>query len=117
MAAFTTQVLDTQTGAPPTFTASAASDDVECPDGPNQVFLVFKGGAGSNNIAITMAKQTSYGETYPAPGSGSPSIYTLGAAATTLLFIPLYPEYNNGSGRVTVTNSASSGVTMAVVRA
>lgn len=113
MTAFSTQTLDTQTGAPPTFSAVAASDDVECPVENGSMYLVFKGGAGSNTVGVTMSKLTTYGETYPAPGAPG---YTLGAAATTLLFVPLYPDFNNGSGRVTVTNSAPSGVTMAVVK-
>lgn len=114
MAAFSTQALDTLTGAPPTFTAVAASDDVECPVQQGEMFLVFKGGAGSNNIAITMAKLTAYGKTFTAPATGA--VYTLGTASTTLLFIPLFPEFNNGSGRITVTNTAITGVTMAVVK-
>lgn len=113
MTSFSTQTYDPALGAPPTFTAASASDDVECPTQGNTLVLMFKGGAGSDTITIVTAKTTAYGRVYPAPGTGG--TYTLGAAATTLLFIPLYPDYNNGSGRITVTHSASSGVTMAVV--
>jgi len=112
MAAFSTQVLDTQAGAL-TFTASNASDTCDAPVTAGKMFLVFKGGAGSNTIGITMSQLTQYGETLPAPGAPG---YTLGAGSGVTLFIPLYPEFGNSSGVVTITNSASSGVTMAVVR-
>ena len=112
MAAFSTQTLDTQTGALPTLTAVSASDDVECPTESGQIFLYLKNTGGSaDTVAITVSKTTSYGETYPAPGAPN---YTL-PATTGLLMIPLFPDFNNGAGRVVVTHTFTTSVTMAVV--
>lgn len=113
MAAISTQALDTQTGAL-TFTAASASDTCEGPTTAGKMFAVFKGGAGSDTVAITMSQTTQYGETLPAPGAPN---YTLGAAQTTTLFIPLYPEFvNPATGLITITHSASTSVTCAIVR-
>lgn len=114
MAAISTQTLNFATGAEPTFTAASASDDLECPSTAGQIFVVYKNtNAATRDIAITMAQTEVYGNTLPAPGTGNK--YTIGAT-TGVLYIPLLPQYNNGSGRVTVTCTASAvNVTVAVV--
>lgn len=111
MTAFSTQTLDAAAGAL-TFTAASVSDTCEMPTTAGQMFLVFKGGTGSNVITITPTQTTQYGKALPVPGT-----YTLATTASTTLFIPLYPEYGNpATGLITIANSASTSVTMAVVR-
>lgn len=114
MAAISTQTMDYQAAAVPTLTAAAASDDVECPTMPGDMFLVYRNtNAATRTIAITPAKNTDYGEAYPRPGAPD---YTL-AATTGELWIPLHPDYNNGSGRITVTcTPAVTNVTVACVK-
>lgn len=113
MAAFSTQTLDTLAGGL-TFTATSASDTCDAPTAAGQMFLVFKGGAGSDTITITPTQTTQYGRVLPAAGTGG--TYTLATTQSTTLFIPLFPEFGNASGVVTITHSASPSVTMAVVR-
>jgi hypothetical protein len=114
MAAISTQVLNYDTAAVPALTAASASDDFECPNVPGSLFAVYRNtNAATRAVLITMAKLTGYGEILPAPGAPG---WTL-AATTGELWIPLHPDYNNGSGRITITCSASGvNVTVGCVR-
>lgn len=113
MAAFSTQTLDNLGGAL-TFSASSATDTCDVPTTAGSMFLVFKGGAGSNTITITVTQTTQYARALPAPGTAGS--YTLGTGSGTTLFIPLYPEFGGSGNTITINNSASASVTMAVVR-
>lgn len=111
MAALTTQNLS-NTGAAPTFGAAAASDTVEVGNGHNS-FVVYKNGSGGSiNVTVVVPGNNTYGEPNP------DKIVAVGAGAEK--WIPLRREYADpavaGVGRATITTSAQTSVTVAVVR-
>lgn len=110
MAAISTQTPNYDTGAL-TMTTVNASDDYECPTLPNQIGVFVKNqNAGSTVITFSgFTGVTDYGEVLPVPG---PITVTTGNVA----FIPLHPQFNNGSGRVVLSYSVQATVTAAAVR-
>jgi hypothetical protein len=110
MAALTTyNIVDA--GTKPTFTAAAASDTAEIGSGRN-TFAVYKNTSSTVcNVGITVPGSTSYGQATPDPTLSLP--ITIGE-----LWIPLRKEYDDGTGRATLTTSAQdAGITVAIVRA
>lgn len=111
MAALATQNL-VDAGTAPTFGNAAASDTVEVGNGMN-TFVVYKNGSGAPvNVTIAVPGVTSYGQPTPDP--------VIAVAAGGERWIPLRKEYANaavaGVGRCTITTSAQTSVTVAVVR-
>ena len=110
MAALTTQNI-VAAGTAPTFGAAASSDTAEVGNGVN-TFVVYKNtNASTRTVTVTVPGNLSYGQASPDP------TFTLGAT-TGELWIPLRKEYDagDGSGRCTITLSATTNVTVAVVR-
>lgn len=100
-------------GTAPTFAGVGASDTAEVGNGAN-TFAVYKNTNGATRtITITVPGNTTYGQARPDP------VLTI-AATTGELWIPLRKEYEDsavaGVGRCTLTPSATSGVTVAIVR-
>lgn len=111
MAALSTQKL-VDAGTAPTFGAAAASDTVEVGNGHN-TFVVYKNGdASPMTVTISVPGTTSYGQPTPDPA--------ISVAAGGERWIPLRKEYANaavaGVGRATLTTSAQTSVTVAVVQ-
>lgn len=108
MAALVTNNM-TVAGTKPTFASAAASDTAEVGAGR---FAVYRNASGAP-VTVTLLLDhltLSSGDTYP------DKAYTV-AATTGEAWIPLLPEYAEGStGRVTITTSAQTSVTVAVVR-
>jgi hypothetical protein len=108
VAALSTQNI-VDAGTAPTFGAAAASDTAEIGSGLN-TFVVYKNtNAATRTVTITAPGNTDYGQPYPDP------VLTLGAN-TGELWIPLKKDYDDGTGRATLTLSATPNVTVAVVR-
>jgi hypothetical protein len=111
MAALTTQSL-VDAGTAPTFGAAAASDTAEVGNGHNTFYVVKNGGGAPINVTIAVPGNTSYGQATPDPVIAVPN----GGEK----WIPLRREYANASvagvGRCTITTSAQTSVTVAVVR-
>lgn len=111
MAALATQTL-VNAGTAPTFGAAAASDTVQVGNGLN-TFVVYKNGSGAPvNVTIAVPGNTSYGQASPDP--------VIEVAAGGERWIPLRKEYADpavaGVGRATITTSAQTSVTVAVVQ-
>lgn len=110
MAALTTQhVVDA--GTKPTFASAAASDTVEIGNGIN-TFAVYKNTSGSPvTVTVVVPGNTTYGQPNPDPALTLP-------ATTGELWIPMRKAYDpgDGSGRATITTSAQTSVTVAVVQ-
>lgn len=108
MAALTTQNI-VNAGTAPTFGAAAASDTAEVGNGTN-TFAVYKTAGTSTNVTITVPGNNSYGQANPDP------VIALGATAEA--WIPLRKEFDagDGTGRCTITTSAQTNVTVAIVR-
>lgn len=116
MAAIVTSTLNYQTGALPSFASAAASDTFDNPGSSGKIFVVYRNtNAATRNITITMpgTPLESYGSAKPNPATGG--FYTLGAT-TGELWIPLHPEFADATGRITITTSAQTNVTVAAVR-
>jgi hypothetical protein len=108
MAALTTQNI-VDAGTKPTFAAASTSDTAEIGTGHN-TFLVYKNtDATTEAITVVAPGTTPYGQPFPDP------VLTI-AATTGELWIPLRKEYDDGSGRATVTMASATGITVAVVR-
>ncbi|MGW6257622.1 hypothetical protein [Streptomyces sp. NPDC055085] len=112
MAALTTRFL-VDAGTKPTFGAAAASDTAEVGNGAN-TFAVYKNTSGSPvTVTVVVPGSTSYGQANPDPA------VTL-AATTGELWIPLRQAYKDdavaGNGRCTITTSAQTNVTVAIVQ-
>ena len=95
-------------GTAPTFVAAASSDTVTY---AASVFVVYRNtNASTRTVTITVPGNTSYGQALPDP------ILTLGAT-TGELWIPLRALYqDSATGLVTFTLSATTNVTVSVVR-
>jgi hypothetical protein len=108
MAALTTQRIG-YAGTAPTFGAAAASDTAETGKG---IFIVYKNtNASTRTISVEVpAALTPYTQV------DNDVEYTLGAN-TGELWIPLHPDYAGTDGRATITTSAQTDVTVAVVAA
>lgn len=113
MAALTTQNI-VAAGTAPTFAAVAASDTAEVGNGINTFAVYRNTNASSRTITVTVPGTLSYGQATPDP------VFTLGAGDVTPTerWIPLRKEYDagDGTGRCTITPSATAGVTVAIVR-
>lgn len=110
MAAISTQVPNYDTGAL-TMTTVNASDDYECPTAVGQIG-VFVRNASGGSVVCTLSgftRTTDYGEVLPVPG---PITITAGNCG----FIPLHPQFDNGSSRVVISYSAQTSITAAAVR-
>lgn len=112
MAALTTQLL-VDAGTAPTFGAAGASDTAEVGNGRNTFYVVKNGGGSPITVTIAVPGNTSYGQATPDPQITVP-------ATTGEKWIPLRREYANaqvaGVGRCTITTSAQTSVTVAVVQ-
>lgn len=108
MAALTTQNI-VYAGTAPTFVAAAASDTAEV--GPRN-FAVYKNtNAATRTVSVEVpASITPYTQV------DNDVEYTL-PATTGELWIPLHSDYDSGSGRCTITLSATTNVTVAIVKA
>lgn len=110
MAALNAQTI-VDAGTKPTFAAAAASDTAPIGSGHN-TFVVYKNtDAATRTVTITAPGNTDYGQPQPDPQ------LTL-AATTGELWIPLRTAYDpgDGTGRATLTLSATANVTVAVVK-
>lgn len=109
MAALTTQNI-VYAGTAPTFGAAAASDTAEVGKGK---FIVYKNtNASTRTISINVpSNRTPYTQV------DDDVEYTLGATNGEL-WIPLHSDYDEGSGRTTISvTPAVTDVTVAVVAA
>jgi hypothetical protein len=110
MAALATQLI-VDAGTAPTFAAANTSDTAEVGSG-HDTFVVYKNtNAATRTVTITAPGTTDYGQPFPDP------VLTLGAT-TGELWIPMRKGYDasDGTGRATLTLSATTNVTVAVVR-
>lgn len=109
MAALSVQNI-TDAGTKPTFATATASDTAPIGSGHN-TFVVYRNSGSQTTITVVVPGNTSYGAANPDPA------YTL-AATTGELWIPLRKAYDPGDNgsRATLTQSAPTGVTVAVVR-
>lgn len=107
MALLSTQTL-VDAGTAPTFAAAAASDTVTYSTG---LFVVYKNtNASTRTVTVVVPGNTTYGQAMPDPA------LTLGAT-TGELWIPMRSIYRDTTtGLVTITTSAQTNVTVAVVR-
>lgn len=108
MAALTAQSL-VDAGTKPTFAPVAASDTAPIGNGKN-TFAVYRNASGSSvNVTVVVPGNTAYGSANPDP--------VIAVAQTTgEAWIPLRKEYDDGSGTVTITTSAQTSVTVAIVK-
>lgn len=110
MAALTTQNI-VNAGTKPSLVAAAASDTAEIGSGHN-TFVVYKNTeAVTKAITVTAPGSTEYGQANPDP------VIAL-ASTTGEIWIPLRKEYDDGTGRATlsITTGTLTNVTVAVVR-
>jgi hypothetical protein len=108
MAALNTSTLS-DTGTAPTFVAAAASDTVEIGNGHN-VFVVYKNAAGSPvTVTVLVPGNTFFGT---ATADNAISV----PATNGEKWIPIRKDYDDGSGRATITTSSQTSVTVAVVK-
>jgi hypothetical protein len=109
MAALSTQNI-VDAGTKPTFGAASTSDTVEIGSGRN-TFAVYKNtDATTEDITVVVPGNMAYGQPTPNP------VLTIGAT-TGELWIPMRKEYDDGTGRATITMTSATGITVAVVRA
>ena len=96
-------------GTKPTYSTPTASDTASIGSGHN-TFLHYKNTSGSP-VTVTVVHQgtTAYGVANP------DNVLTL-AATTGELMIPLRQQYDDGPGNATVTTSAQTNVTVALIR-
>jgi hypothetical protein len=111
MAALSTQNI-VNAGTKPTLAAAAASDTAEIGNGRN-TFIVYKNtDSNAKTVTVTAPGNTEYGQPYPDPAIALP--ITNGE-----IWIPLRKEYDDGTGRATLSVTGTggvTGVTVAVVR-
>lgn len=112
MAALLTQTLG-DTGAAPTFGAASTSDTAEIGNGRN-TFVVYRNSqATTEDVTVVVAGDTDYGEPLPQ------KVVTVPAIAGSIpgeSWILLHKEYDDGTGRATLTLTDATTVTVAVVR-
>lgn len=106
MAALTTQLI-TNAGTPPTPVAAAASDTAEIGTG-SDTWAEYTVGGTATTITVIAPGNNSYGQANPDP--------TFTSISNTTRRIPLRKEYDDGTGRATITTSQQTGVTVAIVR-
>ena len=108
MTALVTQDI-TNTGVAITFAAASVLDTAEIGDGHN-TFLVFKNtNASARNMNIVAPGNTSYGQPMPDTQVNVP-------ATNGERWVALRKEYDDGTGRATITVADATGVSVAVVR-
>ena len=108
MAALTTQVI-TDNGFTPTYGAAAASDTADIGNGHN-TFAVYKNASGSSvTVTAVVPGNTFFGT------ATADNVITV-PATNGEKWIPLRKEYDDGTGRATITTSAQTSVTVAIVR-
>lgn len=113
MAALTTQSI-VYAGTAPTFGAAAASDTADVGTGGNTVAIYRNTNAAARTITVTLPSTgTPYTE-----ATTSTVTYALadGSVTATEAWIPLHKDYAGADNRATITTSAQTGVTVAVVR-
>lgn len=112
MAALTTFVLS-DAGTAPTLGAVSASDTAEVGNGKNTFYVVKNASGSSVTVTIVAPGNNSYGQPNP------DNVITV-PATTGEKWIPLRKEYADaavaGVGRCTITTSAQTSVTAAVVQ-
>lgn len=108
MALIATQVLDVTTGTAPTFAAAAAGDTAEA--GPTDTLVVKNASGSSVNVTIVTPATLPSGDAYP------DKVYAVAAGGER--WIPLITDFKDPSigGQCTITYSATTSVTRAVVR-
>lgn len=108
MAALTTQNI-VDAGTKPTFVAASTSDTAAVGSG-GDTFLVYKNtDASTEAITVVVPGTTDYGEPMP------DKVLTI-AATNGELWIPLRREYQDDTGRATITMASATGITVACVR-
>jgi hypothetical protein len=108
MTALTTQHI-VDVGTAPTFVAATVADSATSGNGTD-TFVVYKNtSATAVNVTILVPGNTTYGQPMPDPVIAIP-------ITTGEKWIPLRPEYDDGTGHVQLTASAApAGLTVAVV--
>lgn len=112
MAALTTFAL-VDAGTAPSLGAVSASDTAEVGNGKNTFYVVKNASGSPVTVTIVVPGNTTYGELAPDKVISVP-------ATTGEKWIPLRKEYADaavaGVGRCTITTSAQTSVTAAVVQ-
>lgn len=109
MAALTTQNIG-YAGTKPTTSSVSASDTAEV--GPKN-FAVYR--TGGNQITLEIQVPSSL---TPYTQVDNDVSYTLAAAANSELWIPLHSDYNDGTGRCTITATGTlTSATVSIVKA
>lgn len=111
MAALSTQNI-VDAGTEPTFGAAALTDTAEIGSGHNTWVEYRNSDANAKTVTVTAPGNTDYGQAKPDPA------LALGAT-TGRLRVPLRKDYDDGTGRATITISGTggvTGVTVAVIR-
>ena len=114
MATIQSQTIKT-TGLKPVYVAASASGDLFTLDNRGRTFLHVKNGAGSGSVTVTVNPQRTT--------AGSPSIgsVTVPAIAVTVPFGEdaliggFAPAYINADGKISVTYSAVTSLTVAAL--
>lgn len=115
MATLTVQSIDLTTGLAPTYAAAAAGGDEYANDG--KTYLHVKNGGGSS-ITVTVTPTASatddpqFGRIIPAARA-----FTVANGAERILPFFAQGGYNNANGRVAVTYSGVTSVTVAAIQA
>jgi len=115
MATLTVQVLDISTGVAPTYAAAAGGGDAYANDG--RTYLHIKnasGGAITATIAVQQATITDpqFGVVVPAART-----FSIGAGAERIVPFLAPGLYNDANGRVVVTYSGVTTLTVAAIQA
>lgn len=115
MATLTVQDVDLTTGVQPTFVAAAAGGDEYANDG--KTYAHFRNGSGSAITVTVAAQQTSVDDAQF--GRIVPSNRTFTVAANSDRVIPYLAAglYNSTNGRVVMTYSGVTSLTVAAIRA
>lgn len=97
-------------GTAPTFTAAAAlGDTASAGDGRSSFLVVRNAGVGTPTVTITPDLTLDSGDAYP------PKVVTVPASGE--VWVPLINDYvDPDTGRIAVTYSAETNLTVAVVR-
>lgn len=108
MAALTVQVM-TDNGFTPTYSTPTASDTAPLGNGHN-TFAVYRNTSGTSvTVTAVIPGNTFFG--LAAPDNAITVPLTTGEK-----WIPLRKDYDDGTGNATLTTSAQSGVTVAIVQ-
>lgn len=107
MAALTAQTM-TDNGFVPTTATATASDTAPIGSGLNTFAVYTNGSGGSLTVTALVPGNTFYGQ----PQADNAITVDTGDTA----YIPLRKEYDDGTGRATLTTSTQTSVTVAIVK-